>query len=105
MTVLLGLAAAIAEIAGCFALWGVVRLGRSAWWLLPAAASLVAFALLTTQFQAAYAGRAYAAYGGMYIAAAVAWLFLVEGQPPDRWDLIGATLSVGGAILVLYGKR
>ena len=81
-TLLIGLLAALAEIGGCFAVWGVVHLHRSPWWLLPAAASLAAFAYLTTQFDAAFAGRAYAAYGGIYIATAIAWLLLVEGRHP-----------------------
>ena len=105
MTLLIGLLAAIAEIAGCFAIWGVIRLGRSNWWLLPAAASLAVFAALTTQFDAAFAGRAYAAYGGIYIATAILWLFVMEGKTPDRWDLLGATLSIAGAVTILLGRR
>ena len=105
MTLLVGLLAAIAEIAGCFAVWGVMRSHRLLWWLLPAALSLAAFAALTTQFDAAFAGRAYAAYGGIYIATALLWLLVVEGRTPDRWDLIGAGLSVVGAAIILIGRR
>jgi len=105
MTMLIGLLAAIAEIAGCFAVWGVVKLGRPLWWLLPAGVSLAAFAALTTQFDAAFAGRAYAAYGGIYIATAILWLLVVEGRAPDRWDLAGAGLSVAGALVILFGRR
>lgn len=105
MTLLIGLLAAIAEIAGCFAVWGVVRLGRSWWWLVPAGASLACFAALTTQLDAAFAGRAYAAYGGIYIASSILWLLLVEGRVPDRWDFAGAGLSIAGTILILFGRR
>ncbi len=105
MSFLVGLLAAVAEIAGCFAVWGVLRMGRSSWWLVPAAASLAAFAALTTQFDAAFAGRAYAAYGGIYIATAILWLFVVEGRTPDRWDLLGAALSIAGAMTILIGRR
>ena len=98
-------AAAIAEIAGCFAFWAWLRLGRSAFWLLPGMVSLVLFALLLTRIGAAFAGRAYAAYGGVYIAASLLWLWTVEGARPDRWDLTGAGICLMGAALILFGPR
>jgi small multidrug resistance family-3 protein len=97
--------AALAEIAGCFAFWAVLRLGRSAWWLLPGVACLVVFALLLTRVDADFAGRAFAAYGGVYIVASLAWMWWVEGARPDRWDAIGAALCLGGAALILLGPR
>jgi small multidrug resistance family-3 protein len=98
-------AAALAEIAGCFAFWAWLRLGRSAWWALPGTASLIVFALLLTRIDAAFAGRAYAAYGGIYIAASLGWLWAVEGSRPDRFDLAGAALCLGGAGIILFGRR
>jgi small multidrug resistance family-3 protein len=97
--------AALAEIAGCFAFWAVVRLGRSALWLAPGLACLVLFAVLLTRVDAAFAGRAYAAYGGVYILASLAWLWAVEGARPDRFDLAGAALCLGGASLILFAPR
>lgn len=99
------LAAAIAEIAGCFAFWAWLRLGRSAVWVLPGLASLVLFAFLLTKAEAQFAGRAYAAYGGVYIAASLLWLALVEGIRPDRWDLIGAAVCLVGTAIILFGPR
>lgn len=99
------LAAAVFEIAGCFAFWAWVREGRSAWVLLPGVVSLVLFALCLTRVEAAYAGRAYAAYGGIYIASPLLWLRGVEGAVPDRWDLLGAAIAVSGALVVLLGPR
>ena len=97
--------AAFAEIAGRFAFWAWARLGKGAWLLLPGVASLVVFAWLLTQVDAAFAGRAYAAYGGVYIATSLAWLWLVEGTRPDRWDVIGATVCLVGAAVILLGPR
>jgi small multidrug resistance family-3 protein len=97
--------AALAEIAGCFAFWAWLRQGRSALWILPGLVSLAAFAGLLTRSEAAFAGRAYAAYGGIYIAASLFWLWSVEGQRPDRWDWIGALVCVCGAALILFGRR
>ena len=99
------LAAALAEIAGCFAVWRWWRDDASAWWLLPAVASLVAFAWLLSQIDADYAGRAFAAYGGVYIVASLGWLWWVEQRLPDRWDLIGGVLCLVGAAVILLGPR
>ncbi|MBT9446671.1 MAG: YnfA family protein [Hyphomonadaceae bacterium] len=97
--------AALAEIAGCFAFWSWLRLGRSIWWLAPGAAALVAFAVLLTFVPAQAAGRAFAAYGGVYIAASLCWMWLVEKATPDRWDVIGAAICLMGAGVILYGPR
>ena len=95
----------MAEIAGCFAFWAWLRLDRSALWIVPGMAALAVFALLLTRIDAAFAGRAYAASGGVYIAASLAWLALVEGVRPDRWDLIGAAVCLVGAAIILFGPR
>lgn len=97
--------AAVAEIAGAFAFWAWLRLGKSVWWLVPGMASLALFAWLLTLSGALAAGRAYAAYGGVYIAASLAWLWAVEGVRPDRWDLIGAGVCLAGAAIILGGPR
>lgn len=97
--------AAIGEIAGCFAFWAWLRLGASPWWTLPGVASLTLFAVLLTRVDADFAGRAFAAYGGVYIAASLAWLWAVEGMRPDRWDLAGAALCLSGVALILWGPR
>lgn len=97
--------AALAEIAGCFSFWAWLRLGRSPLWLLPGVASLILFAVLLTRIESDFAGRAYAAYGGVYIAASLVWLWQVEGVQPDRWDLLGAAVCLAGAGIILWGPR
>jgi small multidrug resistance family-3 protein len=97
--------AALAEIAGCFAFWGWLKLEKPIWWLFPGMASLALFAWLLTFIDTAAAGRAYAAYGGIYIAASLTWLWLVEGVRPDRWDVTGVTLALAGTIIILAGPR
>lgn len=98
-------AAALAEIAGCFAFWAWLRTGQSVWWLLPGMASLAAFAWLLTLAPTEHAGRAYAAYGGIYIAASLLWLWLAEGRRPDLWDLTGAGLALLAAAIILFAPR
>jgi len=105
MTALAYVGAALAEIAGCFAFWAWLRLDKSPWWLVPGVLSLALFAYLLTLVDAAAAGRAYAAYGGVYICASLAWLWTVEGVRPDRWDVTGAALCLVGAVVILAGPR
>jgi small multidrug resistance family-3 protein len=95
--------AALAEIAGCFAVWAVLRQGAGAWWLLPGAASLAVFAWALTWVEADAAGRAFAAYGGVYIATSLGWLWLVEGQAPTGWDFAGGALCLAGAGVIFAG--
>ena len=90
---------ALAEIVGCYLPWLVIKQGRPAWLLLPAALSLGIFAWLLTLHPSA-AGRTYAAYGGMYIAVALIWLWLVDGIAPTRWDLIGAAVALAGMVII-----
>ena len=105
MTALVYLAASLAEIAGCFAFWAWLRLGKSPLWLAPGVVSLVLFAWLLTRVDSDAAGRAYAAYGGVYICASLIWLWAVEGVRPDRWDAGGATLCLIDTCIILLGPR
>ena len=105
MVILTYAVAALAEIAGCFAFWSWLRLGRSARWVLPGLASLALFAFLLTLVDSPAAGRAFAAYGGVYIAASILWLWLAEGQRPDRWDLAGSAICLVGTAIILLGRR
>lgn len=105
MSAIAYIGAALAEIAGCFAFWAWLRLDKSPWWLIPGIASLSLFAYLLTLIDAEHAGRTYAAYGGVYILAALFWLWLAEGVKPDRWDAIGAAVALLGAAIILWGPR
>jgi small multidrug resistance family-3 protein len=98
-------AAAVAEIAGCYAFWAWLRLGKPAVWAVAGVASLVAFAWLLTLVEVEAAGRAYAVYGGVYIAATLVWLRVVEGFAPDRWDVIGGAVALAGAAIILWAPR
>jgi len=104
-TALIYIGAAFAEIAGCFAVWMWLRQGQTIWWIAPGIVSLALFAFLLTLVPSEAAGRAYAAYGGVYIAASLVWLWTVEKTPPDRWDVLGAVVCVVGASIILFGPR
>jgi small multidrug resistance family-3 protein len=97
--------AALGEIAGCFAFWSWLRNGQAIWWIAPGVGALVLFAWLLTLAPSAYAGRAYAAYGGVYICASLLWLWLAEAKPPDLWDLTGGSLAIAAAAIILFAPR
>ncbi|TAN02488.1 MAG: YnfA family protein [Rhodanobacteraceae bacterium] len=104
-TAIVYIAAAFFEIAGCFSFWAWLRDGQSSWWIAPGIISLTFFAWLLTRVDIAAAGRAYAAYGGVYIVASLLWLWVVEGVRPDRWDVFGAAICLTGATVIVLGHR
>jgi small multidrug resistance family-3 protein len=95
---------ALAEIVGCYLPYRWLRQGGTAWLLIPTAASLTLFAWLLTLHPGA-AGRTYAAYGGVYVATAIVWLWLVDGQTPDRWDLLGGAVTLTGMGIVAFAPH
>lgn len=97
--------AAVFEIAGCYGFWMWLRQDKSALWVIPALVSLTLFALLLTRVEAAYAGRAYAAYGGIYIITSIVWLSVIERVRPLTSDWVGVALCVIGATVILLGPR
>lgn len=101
-TLLLYLATAFAEIVGCYLPWLWLRKDGSPWLLLPAAVALALFAWLLTLHPAA-SGRVYAAYGGVYVATALLWLWWVDGETPTRWDLAGVAVVLLGMAIIVWG--
>lgn len=99
------LIAALGEIAGCFAFWAWTRMRKSPLWTIPGAASLVLFALALTRIEAPHAGRAYAAYGGIYILSSLLWMWVIENARPDRWDISGSAICLIGAAVILLAPR
>lgn len=96
--------AAFTEIIGCYAFWVVLRDHKSWGWLVIGILALIFFAYLLTRVNLAFAGRAYAAYGGIYILASILWLITIEGTRPNQWDIIGTALSIAGAVVILMGS-
>ncbi|HTN30171.1 MAG TPA: YnfA family protein [Pseudomonas sp.] len=103
-TLALFIATAVAEIVGCYLPYLWLKQGKSAWLLVPAAASLALFAWLLSLHPTA-AGRVYAAYGGVYIAVAVFWLWWVDGIRPSGWDLLGSAVALAGMAIIMLAPR
>lgn len=105
MQIFIYVAAALCEIAGCFAFWAWLKLDKSPLWLVPGMLSLALFAYCLTLIDSDTAGRAYAAYGGIYIIASIFWIWIAEGVKPDRWDISGACVALLGAGIILFAPR
>ena len=103
-TLLLFVVTACAEIVGCYLPYLWLRRSGNPWLLLPGSLSLAAFAWLLSLHPTA-AGRTYAAYGGVYVAVAIGWLWLIEGARPDRWDVLGAAVTIAGMAIIAFAPR
>ncbi|AZL16438.1 YnfA family protein [Rickettsiales endosymbiont of Stachyamoeba lipophora] len=97
--------AAITEIAGCYTFWAWFKLGKSILWLIPGTLCLWLFAYSLTVVETEFAGRAYAFYGGIYICFSLFWMYLAEGNMPDKWDILGAVICLIGASVILLVPR
>jgi small multidrug resistance family-3 protein len=96
--------AALLELTGCYLMWMGQKQSN---WLLWVGGSVVlaGFGLVLAHVSDNLPSRVYAAYGGIYIAAACLWMIFVDKHKPDLWDATGVTLSLAGAMLVLFGPR
>ncbi|MEZ8629720.1 YnfA family protein [Vibrio lentus] len=95
---------AIAEIVGCYLPYLWLRQDKSILLLIPAAISLAAFAWLLTLHPTA-TGRVYAPYGGVYISVALVWLWLVDGEKPTMWDLVGGSIALFGMAIIMFAPK
>ena len=98
-------AAAILEIAGCYSFWLWLRLDKNILWIIPGLISLALFAFILTKVESEFAGRAYAAYGGVYIVSSLIWLAFIERSRPLWSDYLGAAICLIGAAIILVGPR
>lgn len=98
------LVTALAEIVGCYLPYLWLREGKSVWLLVPGALSLALFAWLLSLHPTA-AGRVYAAYGGVYVAMAILWLWAVDGIRPTAWDIAGSVVALSGMAIIMFAPR
>jgi small multidrug resistance family-3 protein len=97
--------AAVAEIGGAWLVWQAVREGRPWWLALLGGGALVAYGFVATLQPDPNFGRILAAYGGVFVAASLAWGVVLDGFRPDRYDLIGAATCLVGVVVIMYAPR
>ena len=103
-TTVLYIVTAIAEIVGCYLPYLWLNDRAPVWVLLPAAASLALFVWLLT-LHPTDAGRVYAAYGGVYVAVAIVWLWVIDAVRPTPWDWLGVAVSLAGMAIIMFAPR
>jgi small multidrug resistance family-3 protein len=104
-SILLFLVAAVAEIGGAWLVWQGVREDRGAVWIGAGIAALGAYGLIATWQPDENFGRILAAYGGIFIVGSLLWGRIADGFRPDRFDLIGAAVCLGGVGIIMYSPR
>ncbi len=93
------------EILGCYSFWLYFREDKNATWLGIGLLSLIAFAYVLTKIDLTHAGRVYAIYGGIYIFSSLFWLFFVEKQMLNKWDIIGSLIALAGVMVIYIGNK
>ena len=101
---LLFLVAALSEIGGAYLIWQWQRSGKPLLFALFGTGVLFIYALIQTAQTFSF-GRAFAAYGGVFIAVATLWGWWVDGRTPDRWDWLGAAVCLAGSAIILWIPR
>jgi small multidrug resistance family-3 protein len=97
--------AALGELGGTYAFWRWLKGGGSAYLVFVGMAALLFYAVIQTyQPEGAY-GRVYAAYAGVFLVGAMLWGWIIDGKMPDRFDFIGAAITMVGVVVVIFGRR
>jgi small multidrug resistance family-3 protein len=97
--------AALAEIGGAWLVWQGVREHRGVEFIGAGVAALGAYGFVATLQDDPNFGRILAAYGGIFVAGSLAWGVVIDGFQPDRFDLIGAAICLGGVAVIMYAPR
>jgi small multidrug resistance family-3 protein len=103
-SVFLFISAGLCEIGGGWLVWQWLREGRGSSWGVIGGVVLILYGIIPT-FQPAHFGRVYAAYGGFFIVLSLLWGWTLDGNVPDRFDLIGAAVSLTGVSIFMYWPR
>lgn len=107
LTVILGLfvLAGLCEVGGGYLVWGWMRDSRPLTWAMAGAGVLTLYGVVAALQPIPEFGRVYAAYGGIFIALALAWGILIDGFRPDRYDILGAIIAVVGMVVMVAPSR
>jgi small multidrug resistance family-3 protein len=104
-SVVLFIVAAVAEIGGAWLVWQGVREHRGLLWAGAGVIALGLYGFVATFQPDPHFGRILAAYGGVFIAGSLLWGMVIDGFRPDRYDVIGALVSLVGVAVIMYSPR
>jgi small multidrug resistance family-3 protein len=104
-SILLFIAAALAEIGGAYLVWIGVKEDKGAVVVLLGMLTLGVYGVIASLQPDANFGRVLAAYGGVFIIGSLAWGMAFDGFRPDRFDLTGAALCLVGIAVIMYAPR
>lgn len=104
-TVMLFVLAGLAEIGGGWLVWQWLRVGRPLTWGIAGSLLLMVYGVIPTWQPEIHFGRVYAAYGGIFVILSLLWGWRVDGWQPDRFDLVGAAIVMGGVAIMLWSPR
>jgi len=105
-SILLFIAAGVAEIGGGYLVWRWLREGAGWPAGLFGAVVLVLYGVIPTlQPPSVDFGRVYAAYGGVFVIMSLLWGWGVDGHRPDRYDWLGAAIVVAGVAIIFFTPR
>ena len=96
--------AGLCEIGGGWLVWQWLRGGKGISWGFVGGVVLILYGIIPT-FQPAHFGRVYAAYGGFFIALSLLWGWMIDRNVPDRFDVVGAVVSLVGVCIIMYWPR
>ena len=103
-SLLLFVLAGVCEIGGGYLFWLWLREGKSPWLAVIGMVILGVYGVLPT-LQPVTFGRAYAAYGGVFIVLSILWGWVVDRVPPDKYDILGGWIAFLGVLVIMYAPR
>lgn len=104
-SIVLFVAAALAEIGGAWLVWQGVREHRGVAFIGAGIVALGIYGFVATLQPDATFGRILAAYGGVFVTGSLAWGRVVDGYRPDRYDIAGAVICLVGVAVIMYSPR
>jgi small multidrug resistance family-3 protein len=104
-SILLFVAAAVAEIGGAYLVWIGIKEDKGALVVLLGVLALGIYGAVAALQPDANFGRVLAAYGGVFIVGSLLWGVAFDGFRPDRFDLVGAAVCLVGVGVIMYAPR
>ena len=99
--------AGVAEILGGWFVWGAIRNKENKpwWYVIIGSALLVAYGFIPCLQPTDSFGRIYAVYGGFFIVLSFLLGWALDGDRPDRGDIVGGSIALMGVCIIMFWPR